>query len=377
MQRSPGLDLLRAAAIVWVMLYHLASYGLSFPKIVDYGWMGVDLFFVLSGYLVGWQLLKPCTRGVQPRWGQFIARRAFRILPAYLAVLALYFTIPAVRESDGIAPLWQFLTFTTNLFPDYFHNRAYSHAWSLCVEEHFYLLLPPIVWLLALRPGIGKVAAVAIALLVGGIVLRGWLWQHEVAPYEHVLSGERNVILRYVEVIYNPTYTRLDGLLAGVMLALAKAFRPTWWARALERAPLLLVAGLAGVFACMRIEAVSFAGVTVGFPLLAVSLGLVVLAALSPRTWLGRFAVPGASQIAAMSFSLYLTHKQVFDWIHRRFGPSLEGHDLLAFGLYNAAALAAAALLYFAIERPGLLLRDRLTATAMHKELPQPALASP
>ena len=84
--RLPGLDLLRALAIV----YHLASYGVTMPAIVDHGWMGLDLFFVLSGYLIGWQLLKPFTLGEQPLWGRFFQRRAWRVLPAYLTVLGVY-----------------------------------------------------------------------------------------------------------------------------------------------------------------------------------------------------------------------------------------------------------------------------------------------
>jgi peptidoglycan/LPS O-acetylase OafA/YrhL len=363
MKRLPGLDLLRAVAIVWVMLYHLDSYGLSLPALVRSGWMGVDMFFVLSGYLIGWQLLQPTTCGQPPRWGQFLLRRALRVLPAYLAVLAVYFAVPAARESEGIAPLWQFLTFTVNLFPDYAHYRAYSQVWSLCVEEHFYLLLPPAVWLLARRASAIKIGLVALLVLVGGMVLRGWLWQHEVAPAMQTGGGEHAFLLRYVEVIYNPTYTRLDGLLAGVLLAVVKAFRPAWWSRAMRWALPALVLGLAGVFASTRLDATSFVGSVVGFPLLSASLALVLVAALSQRTWIGRFSVPGARPIAAISFSLYLTHKQVFHWIDHHFGRALEGSDLLAFALYNGAALAVAALLFMTVERPGLRLRERLMAS--------------
>jgi peptidoglycan/LPS O-acetylase OafA/YrhL len=200
--RAPGLDLLRAVAIIWVMLYHLDGPRLPavLPDFVQYGWMGVDLFFVLSGYLIGWQLLKPFTCGQQPLWGQFLLRRAFRVLPAYLAVLALYVTVSAVREREGIQPLWRFLTFTLNLFPHWSDNTAYSHAWSLCVEEHFYLFLSPVVWLLARKPGIGKVALVAAGVLAGGMPLRGWLWQHEGAPFAHIAGSEPDFFQRYVEV---------------------------------------------------------------------------------------------------------------------------------------------------------------------------------
>ncbi len=175
--RIPGLDLLRAAAIAIVMLYHVTSYGPRLPDVVEFGYMGVDLFFVLSGFLIGGQLLQPYAEGRAPRWSGFFVRRAFRVLPAYLVVVALYFAFPGVRESPNIQPLWQFLTFTQNIFPDYFRARALSHAWSLCIEEHFYLLLPPIVWLLARRPGAGKVIATAIAAWSCGAGSGSTMWR--------------------------------------------------------------------------------------------------------------------------------------------------------------------------------------------------------
>jgi peptidoglycan/LPS O-acetylase OafA/YrhL len=360
MNRLPGLDLLRAAAILWVMLYHLASYGIGMPGFVDHGWMGVDLFFVLSGYLIGGQLLKPYASGERPRWLAFMARRAFRVLPAYYTVLALYFVLPAFGESDRIAPLWQFLTFTTNLFPDYFHYRAFSHTWSLCVEEHFYLFLPPVVWLIARKPGRGRVLVAAVGVLVCGAALRGWLWQHQVAPYANVHDGPFNFLLRYVEVIYNPTYLRLDGLLAGVMLAAVQWFRPRWWSRAMELAPFSLALGLAGMVACMRLDETSYLGALIAFPSVAFSFACMVVGAASPRTWLGRFAVPGARPVALISFSLYLTHKQVYSLVQALLPPAIEQSDILAFAMFNLAALLAAGLLYVLIERPGLMLRDRV-----------------
>ncbi|WP_219933210.1 acyltransferase family protein [Massilia glaciei] len=297
--------------------------------------MGVDLFFVLSGYLIGWQLLKPYTLGAEPRWAQFFAGRALRVLPAYLAVLALYVALPASAEAASMAPLWQFLTFTTNLFPDYFNARAFSHAWSLCVEEHFYLLLPAVVWLLARQPRDGiataLAAAVAILLLAGGMLLRAWIWQHELAPFVHTRGGENDFVLLWIEGIYNPTYARLDALLAGVLLALVKGFRPAWWTWAMARAPLLLAAGLGGVSAATWIDFPSFAGSVFGFPLLAASLALIVAAATSPHGWIGRVTVPGAAPIAAMAFSLYLTHKQVYHWIDANWRPALVGSNLLSF----------------------------------------------
>ena len=224
MSRLPGLDLLRAIAIVWVMLFHswmIGGVGGPFQPAADYGWMGVDLFFVLSGYLIGYQLLEPLSRGEPLRFGAFYLRRAFRILPAFLAVLAVYLLFPAWREAPGMQPAWQFLTFTVNLLIDYRHNQAFSHAWSLCVEERFYLLFPLLAWWLARRPARALVGGGAVLVVAAGLLLRGHASLH----------GKD-----WLESIYYPTWTRLDGLLAGVLLATIQAYRPHWWAAGQRRA---------------------------------------------------------------------------------------------------------------------------------------------
>src|SRR5258705_7843183 len=90
-ERQPGLDLLRAFAIIVVVIYHAALFGFKLPGRVDrFGWIGVDLFFVLSGYLIGGQLLAPLARGRPIDLWRFFARRVLRIMPAYFGVLALY-----------------------------------------------------------------------------------------------------------------------------------------------------------------------------------------------------------------------------------------------------------------------------------------------
>jgi len=124
-----------------VMFWHLPWASLPFPW-RPATWAGVDLFFVLSGYLIGTQLLRPYARGDRPSYLDFFLRRTFRVLPAYLVVLLAYFSIPQFREEPGISPIWRFLTFTQNFGLDASIVGAFSHAWSLCVEEHFYLVLP-------------------------------------------------------------------------------------------------------------------------------------------------------------------------------------------------------------------------------------------
>ncbi|MGK5078203.1 acyltransferase family protein [Janthinobacterium sp. HLX7-2] len=360
--RLPGLDLLRALAIVWIMLYHLESYGVRLPgPIVAYGWMGVDLFFVLSGYLIGWQLLRPWAAGAPsawwPWWRQFMLRRSLRILPAYLAVLALYVLLPASGEAAVMRPLWQFLTFSVNLFPASMDARAFSHAWSLCVEEHFYLLLPPVAWWLARRPAAGKTVAVALGILLAGMLLRAWLWRQELAP----LAGQGAYVERFIALVYMPSPTRLDGLLMGVMLAVTRGFRPAWWTWLMVRGPMLLGLGAVGLAAAMWLlrGVPGYAAIVFGYPLLSCSLACLVAGCISERTWPGRWRLPGAATLATLAFSLYLTHKQVYHALDAYLGDWLGTSAVLAFCAYNGAALLAAAALYWLVERPALRLRTR------------------
>jgi peptidoglycan/LPS O-acetylase OafA/YrhL len=115
--RLNGLDHLRAFAIAYVFLFHyknLAPHPKWLEAVGSFGWSGVDLFFVLSGYLIGGQLLAVQAAGRPLALGDFYIKRFFRIVPVYLVLVALYFLVPAFREIPTITPLWKFLTFTQN-----------------------------------------------------------------------------------------------------------------------------------------------------------------------------------------------------------------------------------------------------------------------
>jgi peptidoglycan/LPS O-acetylase OafA/YrhL len=378
MSRLPGLDLLRAIAIVWVMLFHsfvIGGLGDGYAWLSDYGWMGVDLFFVLSGYLIGSQLLKPLSQGQPVSFGAFYLRRAFRILPAFLVVLALYFGVPAFRERPGIQPLWQFLTFTVNFLIDYQHNQAFSHAWSLCVEEHFYWLFPLLAWWLSRRPSMAKFIGVCATVVVLGMAARTWVWLYDMAPAIGMDGPGRSFNQRFVEDLYYPTYTRLDGLLAGVVLATIKAFRPVLWSRLQSLANVLMLAGLVVVGCAIGLfrDRTGFIPSVFGYPLLSAGLALLVLAGAGTRSWIGKRHVPGAGGIALISYSLYLVHKPVYHMVQSAFGTQLQGQGTIAFLAYAAAAVLAGALLHYAVERPFLRLRERVTLRQSASDFPHDA----
>lgn len=140
---------------------------MGFPlagRVHRFGWIGVDLFFVLSGYLIGGQLLAGVARGQGINLGRFFARRALRILPAYFVVLAIYVFLPSWREYPEMFPSWKFLLSVQNI--GLRGGTAFSHAWSLAVEDQFYLLLP-LVLLLIIRRRHGGVI-VPIGLILAG-----------------------------------------------------------------------------------------------------------------------------------------------------------------------------------------------------------------
>src|SRR5438046_7835892 len=211
-ERQPGLDLLRALAIIVVVFYHAALFGFKLPGRVDrFGWIGVDLFFVLSGYLIGGQLLAPLARDRRIKLGRFFTRRALRIMPAYLAVLAVYFLLPSWREySEMSQPLWKFLLSVQNIA---LHGgTAFSHAWSLAVEDQFYLALP-FLFLFLFRP---PRAAIIIPCLIvfGGIGLRALL----AAQNPSVDAGSVS-FSPFQSSFYYSTCHPLDPLMLVVVLA--------------------------------------------------------------------------------------------------------------------------------------------------------------
>ncbi|PPV05159.1 acyltransferase [Xanthomonas bromi] len=360
--RYPALDLLRGIAILWVMLFHsfvVGGLGPDWAWVSRYGWMGVDLFFVLSGFLIGTQVLAPLARGQRLDIADFYVRRAFRILPAFLVVLLVYLLWPPFREAPGLAPWWMFATFSLNLLVDYGRDAAFSHAWSLCVEEHFYLVFPLLATLLSRRPSAARFVLLCVVVMVAGIALRAGIWLHNTALDSAGAGLQRNW---FIEDIYYPTWNRLDGLLAGVVLATLKVFRPPRWQRLQQHGNALLLAGVVTLALAMWLfrERTGLPGNAVGWPVLSLGLALLVLAGTATSGVLGGLRVPGAAWLAAISYSLYLTHKAVFHLTQLWLGPALEGRGVLALVVYGAIAVLGVALLHYTVERTFLRLRDRV-----------------
>lgn len=368
--RIHGLDTLRSLAILGVIVFHIQGYGDPgllpdwLVPVAQFGWMGVDLFFVLSGFLIGSQLLKPYRKGERTSIRHFYRNRFYRILPAYFTVLALYLLIPAWREELRLAPLWEFFTFTLNLFINYPYAAAFSHAWSLCVEEHFYLVLPVIVVVMMRKPSLRKTVMLITALGLLGIAVRVFILFHYLRPMS---QAGQPAGLFYLTHIYYPTYSHLDGLIAGVCLALVKTYRPRWWEALARRGHAATLVGIAFVALAVWLSVDRFAsftgrgawGTVFAYPVLALGFALLTASAISANGLLSRVRMPSAELIATLAYSLYLTQKEMIHLTDAWF-PGLANYGRWAWlAAYAVCCLAAAGALYVCVERPFLKLRDR------------------
>src|SRR5207302_101042 len=143
--------------------------------LAEFGCMGADLLFFLRGDLIVGQLLAPLARGRPIGLRRFFARRALRIIPAYFVILAVYAFLPSWREYPEMSPLWKFVLSVQNI--GLHGGTAFSHAWSLAVEDQFYLILPLMLILVSRWPRARFIIPCLIVL--GGIGLRTFLpWQN-------------------------------------------------------------------------------------------------------------------------------------------------------------------------------------------------------
>ncbi|HWY38976.1 MAG TPA: acyltransferase, partial [Bacteroidia bacterium] len=350
-----GLDHLRALAITFVFLFHYQISIFGHPTWLEdfakFGWSGVDLFFVLSGFLISSQLFSQVRQGGTFSFRDFFVKRFFRIIPAFGFTLAIYFCFPAFHEREALPPLWKFLTFTQNLGLDIKHFGTFSHAWSLCVEEYFYLLLPLLLMLMVSFKFFKRGYWLVIVLFLLGFAIRNYSWNSFYVP---LINEEASWRFWYM-YIYYPGYNRLDGLLVGVSIAMLCQFRPLFWQRISAFGNLLFFAGLCvltgAYFLCY--EERSYYASIFGFPVVAIGYGFLVIGAISPTSFLYKWNSKITASIASLSYVIYLTHKGIIH-IAQKF-LAVQGIDInsnAAMIVCIVSCILIALLLHWSIEKP-------------------------
>ena len=355
-QRLPyiaGLDGLRAVAVIAVLLYHL---GLDW---LPGGFLGVEVFFVLSGYLITALLLGEIEQTSTISLKRFWLRRARRLLPAVGMLLAGVTVFVALAFRSELGELWSQLVaamaYLTNwllIFQDqsYFASfgrpEALQHLWSLAIEEQFYLLWP-LVFLGGMR--LLKRTWFAVAIGVAALASAAWMW----LLYEPLHDPSRS---------YYGTDTRATGLLLGALLAML--WRP--WRLAERPHPvseqtiqrLKLAANIVGpvalagvVWWCLALtqyDGFLFRG---GFLALAGTTAALIAVITVPGTWFSQVMDnPALRWVGVRSYAIYLWHWPVFVFTRPGFDTRLDGWELHAFRLAATAVLAD--LSYRLVEQP-------------------------
>jgi peptidoglycan/LPS O-acetylase OafA/YrhL len=365
--RSCAVDFLRGIAILLVLGCHFvvapASAGLLGP-IAEFwyriGWAGVDLFFVLSGFLVSGLLFAEFKRNQRVDARRFLVRRGFKIWPAYFVYLAFVAAWLTWKQRGGDAG-----TGWANLWPNLLHVQNYFgtprvHTWSLAVEEHFYLVGAGLAAFFLVRARFDSVRRWFPALAVASLVTVAWV------RHAGFAEGGRGALNLFA------THLRFDGLLIGSLAAYLAHFEPgrLQWSR---RYPVwCLLAGMALAAPTLLLTPdynVLTAGV--GLTVMYFGFALTILGVLGlEQRWEKGFAVAPVRWVARMgffSYGIYLWHIDLAQVPMKKVGLFAaavgipEAITWLAITtIYVVLAFGAGALMSRLIEIPFLALRDRL-----------------
>lgn len=365
--RLPGLDGLRALAIVLVLGYHL------FPGLAPGGFIGVDVFFVVGGYLITALLVAEHRARGRIALGSFWARRARRLLPALIVVVGLSSAVAALIGGDILVGIgWQLagvLTFSSNWWSiaqgasylDQTSPDLFRHAWSLAGEEQFYVVWPLVIIVILLLPPRWLRVTVPLALAAVSAVAMA------------VLAGDPGVDPAPASVAYLSTLTHGFGLLLGAGVALgveplrerASAPRTAGWLA--DLGVLLASSGLLALAWVLSIDAAAtYRGGLVAAALLT-AVAIVCLAHPSGRA--ARWAdAPLARWVGERSYGLYLWHWPVLMLLGAAL-PQIDrvGEQSWLLGLAALAiSVVLAAISYRFVEQP---VRHRRVQRALRGEL--------
>jgi peptidoglycan/LPS O-acetylase OafA/YrhL len=366
----PALDGLRAIAALLIVCFHCYIWS---PFIVPFaslppwvrrlwfnGWVGVDIFFVLSGFLIARMLFNQLASGAI-RFKAFYIRRSFRIFPAYYVVLTasvfFFARLNSYRTVYENTPWkvvlhrsWANYLYLSNYLYGGKVPNALNWGWSLCIEEHFYLLLPAFLALLfRFTRSWGRVVGLAIVTLLP-LAARCVVFAHD----------PRTVVNYWV---YPASHTHFDGLLCGVLLAYGYVYHGEVLRRLV--AHLGAFVGIAG-FGCLAatlwwggLFTPGFFPVVLQFLVLAVGATMLLMNGLFLGNRLTRFlAHPAWYPLARVSYGIYLIHVflliGVLQWWPRgRYGTWGALASLLGFtAVVTLLTTLCAALLFLILERP-------------------------
>ena len=371
--RNKRLDIVRCLAIVMVILHHANIV----PLFTKAGWVGVDLFFVLSGFLVSGLLYSEYKKRQAIGVCRFLIRRGLKIYPAFYVMLLATLAAQLLfwKHSVPLRPYLYEIFFVQN-----YHFGIWNHTWSLAVEEHFYVALALLLLVLSRSSAVETNpfgAIPRIFFIVAGTCLFLRIFTIWITPAGTI----------YTPWVMNLTHCRIDGLFFGVFLGYLYHFHPERLQAVLGspvRRNLAIVVSAALLSCCIWFTRDDHFLLTFGLSFLYLGFGLVLMLALHVRDVLTGPAAAAAARIGTTcaavgtySYSIYLWHMMVINAIQifLRKSPrmSVPGFALLAVYLFVSIALGICSARL--IEFPVLRLRDRVFP-AMRETTVKPAITS-
>jgi peptidoglycan/LPS O-acetylase OafA/YrhL len=339
--RLAGLDLLRAMAILGVLALHSLDCSRGVPALIArpsaFGWAGVDLFFVLSGYLIAGQLFRSDATSTGAALKMFWRRRWFRTLPLYFVVLLVYVVVKPLLGYPFLSWSWTYLVFLQN----YTSIRDFGQSWSLCIEEQFYLVFPIFVLVLGIR---ARPAFVWLLPICVSVVFRT------------LYAGEVTSILEAHSLIMFRTYTHLDGLSMGVFLAATASIWKGWRAALRRGLAALGLVALLGYLSTFRDPILAGTDHRFGYTIIAAAFSAMLVGVVNLE--LPSLVRRPIEQVAIWSYGAYLWNNLL-----ARELDHLSLNWIVAIPLFFAGSLAMGACTYYLVERPFLSFRDRVLRT--------------
>ncbi|HEX4287133.1 MAG TPA: acyltransferase [Terracidiphilus sp.] len=394
--QEPVIDGVRALAILWVLALHLVFLHLTvFPARAGAvfnapltswtanGLFGVDMFFVISGFLIGSILFREYRTEGTLLVGRFYVRRFLRLIPVYAAamLLALLFLkkLPPFWAPGNAVNAWANLLYVNNFLST--PNQFMPWCWSLAIEEQFYVLLPAcILLMMGLRK---RRIAVFLALMVFSVVLRYVVLRHASITFPFNDAPYSAGWYRRFDIEYDKIWMRFGGLLAGVTGAYLNCFfvpqLRSFFARGrlvttLATGSLLIVLASAfidtGSRSILRLpHVVRQFWLAASHDIFSVAIMFLIFVGMYSRSGIGTMlqrvlSWKGFYPIAQLSYSAYLTHEMIFQWLFPQIGPNLALYfgPARAMAIDSVVGLASTGILscglYLFIEQPCMQLRS-------------------
>ncbi|EOQ87460.1 acyltransferase [Leptospira yanagawae serovar Saopaulo str. Sao Paulo = ATCC 700523] len=374
-----GLNGIRGIAFFMVIYTHMFrpykyfgfyESNVWIENFLNNGSLCMDAFFVLSGYLIGGQLLKEKIKTNVINYGNFLTKRVLRIFPPYYIFLTFQFifiyqlskhaTDELVRTES--AQLVHRVIWDYTYMSDYFAGIM-IHGWSLSVEEKFYILLPILLFLILKLKQPKQILISLSTLVILPTIMR----------YVHfsMINPENLNFGTYTGAFYYPFHSRMDGLFLGVLIAAVQIYFPEWINRFLKNkySPYAVLLSISSLFSIMFFtteDRPELFTCVFRFFVASIAWSVVLIKTFDEKTWTSKvLSIPVFSPVAKLSYCAYIIHLLLLGYLSKKFigYHKIHYYEIFLWTIPIGVMILGYAYFYYLLtEKPFLALRNRILA---------------